>query len=168
MPADVKWPTFIVYGVAIIGSVYGGGIPFIFMNKGMHVYKARMTTMIIIAFFPLAVLFTQDSRECGALRRNGDVHGCGCNLYRCSCAPGVVCEPVHDSIRHVSQKGSGFRYRHRRYGRRNRRCVCSIAGRQIDRCFHHSTPDGVYDYVCNLRVVVYKCMGHHEITGSPS
>ena len=58
-PADVKWPTFIVYGVAIIGSVYGGGIPFIFMNKGMHVYKARMTTMIIIAFFPLAVLFTQ-------------------------------------------------------------------------------------------------------------
>ena len=58
-PADVKWPTFIVYGVAIIGSVYGGGIPMIFMNKGMQVYKARMTAMIIIALFPLAVLLTQ-------------------------------------------------------------------------------------------------------------
>jgi ACS family hexuronate transporter-like MFS transporter len=58
-PADVKWPTFIVYGVAIVGSVYGGGIPLIFMNKGMHVYKARMTAMIIIALFPLTVLFTQ-------------------------------------------------------------------------------------------------------------
>ncbi len=58
-PAEVKWPTFIVYGISIIGSVYGGGIPMIFMNKGMHIYKARMTTMIIIALFPLVVLLTQ-------------------------------------------------------------------------------------------------------------
>ena len=58
-PADVRWPTFIVYGVAIIGSVYGGGVPMFFMNKGMPVYKARMTAMILIALFPLTVLFTQ-------------------------------------------------------------------------------------------------------------
>lgn len=56
---EVKWPTFIVYGVAIIGSVFGGSIPIFFINKGMEVYKARMTAMLIIAIFPLLLLLTQ-------------------------------------------------------------------------------------------------------------
>lgn len=56
---EVTLPTFIVYGVAIIGSIYGGSIPMSLMKKGMEVYKARMTAMFIIAVFPLAVLFTQ-------------------------------------------------------------------------------------------------------------
>ncbi len=57
--AEVMLPTFIVYGVAIVGSVYGGVIPMTLMKKGMSVYKARMLAMLIIALFPLAVLFTQ-------------------------------------------------------------------------------------------------------------
>ena len=57
--AEVMWPTFIVYGVAIFGSVFGGSISLILMKKGMPVYKARMTTMLIIALFPLTVLSTQ-------------------------------------------------------------------------------------------------------------
>ncbi len=57
--AQIMLPTFTVYGVAIIGSVYGGSIPMTLIKRGMGVYKARMTTMFIIAIFPLAVLLTQ-------------------------------------------------------------------------------------------------------------
>ena len=57
--AQVMAPTFIVYGVAIVGSVYGGSIPMTLIKRGMAVYKARMTAMFIIAVAPLAVLTTQ-------------------------------------------------------------------------------------------------------------
>ncbi|MBR6252200.1 MAG: MFS transporter [Bacteroidales bacterium] len=50
---------FIVFGVAIVGSVYGGSIPLMLINKGMETYKARMTAMLIIAAFPVLLLFTQ-------------------------------------------------------------------------------------------------------------
>jgi ACS family hexuronate transporter-like MFS transporter len=56
---QVRLPTFIVYGVAIIGSVYGGSIPMTFINRGLPVYRARMRAMLIIAVFPLIVLSTQ-------------------------------------------------------------------------------------------------------------
>ena len=45
--------------MAIVGSVYGGSIPMTLIKRGMAVYSARMTTMFIIALFPLAVLATQ-------------------------------------------------------------------------------------------------------------
>jgi ACS family hexuronate transporter-like MFS transporter len=57
--SEVKWPTFIVYFVAIAGSVFGGSIPLMLINKGMSVYKARMTAMILIGVVPLVVLSTQ-------------------------------------------------------------------------------------------------------------
>ncbi|MDR1699472.1 MAG: MFS transporter [Prevotellaceae bacterium] len=50
---------FVVFGIAIIGSVYGGSIPLSFMNKGWQTYKARMTALLIIAFAPLLLLGTQ-------------------------------------------------------------------------------------------------------------
>jgi MFS transporter, ACS family, hexuronate transporter len=50
---------FVVFGIAIIGSVYGGSIPMSFMNKGWAAYKARMTSMLLIAIAPLSLLFTQ-------------------------------------------------------------------------------------------------------------
>ena len=56
---EVMLPTFIVYGVAIVGSIYGGSVPMTLIKRGMPVYQARMTTMLIIAMFPLAVLLTQ-------------------------------------------------------------------------------------------------------------
>ncbi len=56
---EVMLPTFIVYGVAIIGSVYGGSIPMTLIKKGLPVYKARMTAMFLIALCPLTVLSTQ-------------------------------------------------------------------------------------------------------------
>ena len=51
--------TFVVYGIAILGSIYGGSIPMTFMNKGWQTYKARMTALLIIAFLPLLLLSTQ-------------------------------------------------------------------------------------------------------------
>jgi ACS family hexuronate transporter-like MFS transporter len=56
---EVMIPTFVVYGIAIIGSVGGGSIPMALIKRGMAVYKARMTAMFLIALFPLAVLSTQ-------------------------------------------------------------------------------------------------------------
>jgi len=56
---ELMLPTFIVYGVAIVGSVFGGSIPMAFIKRGMQVYKARMLSMLLIASFPLAVLSTQ-------------------------------------------------------------------------------------------------------------
>jgi len=56
---QIMMPTFIVYGIAIIGSVYGGSIPLTLIKRGMAVYKARMLAMFLIALAPLAVLSTQ-------------------------------------------------------------------------------------------------------------
>ena len=56
---QIMMPTFIVYGIAIIGSVFGGGIPLALIKRGMQVYKARMLAMFLIAVAPLAVLTTQ-------------------------------------------------------------------------------------------------------------
>jgi len=67
---DTMWPTFIVFGVSIIGSVYGGSIPMTLMKRGMPVYQARMTAMFIIALCPLAVLTTQ---YFGNVSRFGDM-----------------------------------------------------------------------------------------------
>lgn len=67
---EVMLPTFIVYGVAIVGSVYGGSIPLTLMKRGMTAYRARMTAMFLIALFPLTVLATQyfaDVARFGAL-----------------------------------------------------------------------------------------------------
>ena len=50
---------FIILGVAIFGSVFGGSLPMYFMNKGWATYKARMTAMLLIAFAPLCILATQ-------------------------------------------------------------------------------------------------------------
>jgi len=56
---QVMLPTFIVYGIAIVGSIYGGSIPLTLIKKGMPVYQARTTAMFLIAIAPLAVLLTQ-------------------------------------------------------------------------------------------------------------
>ncbi|MGH7994948.1 MAG: MFS transporter [Opitutaceae bacterium] len=58
-PRQVELPTFTVYGVAIVGSIYGGGLPITFIKRGRPVYSARLLAMLLIALCPLAVLFTQ-------------------------------------------------------------------------------------------------------------
>ena len=57
--SEVMLPTFIVYGVAIAGSVFGGSIPMALIKKGMAIYQARMVAMLMIAACPLIALTTQ-------------------------------------------------------------------------------------------------------------
>ena len=56
---NVMISNFVVFGVAIVGSIYGGAIPMSFMNRGWETYKARMTAMLLIAIAPLFLLTTQ-------------------------------------------------------------------------------------------------------------
>jgi len=56
---QIMLPTFLVYGVSIAGSIFGGSVPMLLIKRGWPVYQARMTAMFIIALFPLAVLLTQ-------------------------------------------------------------------------------------------------------------
>ena len=57
---ELKWPTFIVYGVSILGNVFGGSLPLYFINSGkMNVYHARMRAMMIIAVIPVSLLSIQ-------------------------------------------------------------------------------------------------------------
>jgi ACS family hexuronate transporter-like MFS transporter len=56
---QIMLPTFTVYGIAIVGSIYGGRMPMKLIERGMTVYNARMKTMLMIACLPLLVLLTQ-------------------------------------------------------------------------------------------------------------
>lgn len=56
---QVAWPIAVLYTITVIGSVFGGKFPTYFINRGMNPYAGRMRAMLIIAFFPLVVLFAQ-------------------------------------------------------------------------------------------------------------
>ena len=56
---QIAWPIAILYSITVIGSVFGGKFPTYFINRGMNPYAGRMRAMLIIAFFPLVVLFAQ-------------------------------------------------------------------------------------------------------------
>jgi ACS family hexuronate transporter-like MFS transporter len=56
---QVSIPLMVVYTLATAGSIFGGYIPLYFIKKGWEVPKARKTSMLIYAFFPLPVLFSQ-------------------------------------------------------------------------------------------------------------
>ena len=56
---QIAWPIAILYSITVIGSVFGGKFPTYLINRGMNPYAGRMRAMLIIAFFPLVVLFAQ-------------------------------------------------------------------------------------------------------------
>ena len=56
---QVRWPTFIAWGAAIIGSVFGGRVSLFLMNRGWSVYKARLGSVLMFASLPLSVLSVQ-------------------------------------------------------------------------------------------------------------
>lgn len=55
----VAMPTAIVYIIASFGSVFGGYLPMKLIDKGMPVFKARKTSMLIYAFFVVPIIFAQ-------------------------------------------------------------------------------------------------------------
>lgn len=56
---QVSIPLMIVYTLSAVGSIFGGYIPLYLIKMGWAVSKARKTSMLIYAFFPLPVLFSQ-------------------------------------------------------------------------------------------------------------
>lgn len=56
---QVSIPLMVVYTMTTFGSIFGGWLPLHFIKKGWTVAKARKTSMLIYAFFPLPVLFSQ-------------------------------------------------------------------------------------------------------------
>lgn len=56
---QIALPVAVVYIISTIGSVGGGYLPMAFINKGMEVFKARKTSMLIFAFFVIPVIFSQ-------------------------------------------------------------------------------------------------------------
>lgn len=56
---EIMLPLFLVYGISIIGSISGGSLPMLFINRGEEPFKARIKSMFLISLLPLALLFTQ-------------------------------------------------------------------------------------------------------------
>jgi ACS family hexuronate transporter-like MFS transporter len=56
---QLMMPLAVLYTMTMAGSICGGWLPTYFVNKGMSLYPARMTAMIVIAIFPLVVLLAQ-------------------------------------------------------------------------------------------------------------
>jgi len=56
---QVSLPLAVVYTMTTVGSIFGGWLPMRFMKNGMDPVKARKRSMLIYAFFPLPVLFSQ-------------------------------------------------------------------------------------------------------------
>ncbi|HEX8461253.1 MAG TPA: MFS transporter [Segetibacter sp.] len=52
-------PIALVYTMTTVGSIGGGYLPLYFIKKGMPVFKARRTSMLIYALCPLPVVFAQ-------------------------------------------------------------------------------------------------------------
>jgi MFS transporter, ACS family, hexuronate transporter len=56
---QVAVPIAVLYTMTCVGSIGGGWFPVYFINRGHDPYGGRMRAMLIIAFFPLAVLLAQ-------------------------------------------------------------------------------------------------------------
>ncbi|HEY0677529.1 MAG TPA: MFS transporter [Chitinophagaceae bacterium] len=56
---QISLPIALVYTIAAVGSVFGGWLPFSFIRKGMPVFKARKTSMLIYAVCVLPVVLAQ-------------------------------------------------------------------------------------------------------------
>jgi MFS transporter, ACS family, hexuronate transporter len=62
---QVSIPLMVVYTMTTFGSIFGGWLPLNLIKKGWAVAKARKTSMLIYAFFPLPVLFSQELGQYG-------------------------------------------------------------------------------------------------------
>ncbi len=59
---EVSIPVAVVYIMAGVGSIFGGWLPMWFVkSKGWSMVRARKTSMLIYAVFPLLVMFSQEA-----------------------------------------------------------------------------------------------------------
>ncbi|WP_198001460.1 MFS transporter [Nibribacter ruber] len=60
---DIALPVALVYTMSSIGSIGGGWIPMKFIKNGWPAFRARKTSMLLIAFFVLPIVFAQQLGE---------------------------------------------------------------------------------------------------------
>jgi ACS family hexuronate transporter-like MFS transporter len=101
---DIMLPTFIVYGVAIIGSVYGGSIPMTLIKRGMAGLSGAHDRDADHRHFSVDRLDDAILRQRRSFRKNGRGAGRRDDLHRCRRASGVVGKPIHHRLRYVSKK----------------------------------------------------------------
>ena len=58
---EISVPLIVVYTCSSLGSILGGWLPKVLVNKGMSIRKARSRSMLLYALLPLSVLFTQSA-----------------------------------------------------------------------------------------------------------
>lgn len=56
---ELMWPTAMVFIISSIGSVGGGWLPLRLVNRGMSVFRARKTSMLLYAVCVLPIVFAQ-------------------------------------------------------------------------------------------------------------
>lgn len=56
---ELMWPTAMVFIISSIGSVGGGWLPLRLVNRGMPVFRARKTSMLLYAVCVLPIVFAQ-------------------------------------------------------------------------------------------------------------
>jgi MFS transporter, ACS family, hexuronate transporter len=56
---EVMLPLSVLYTMTMVGSIGGGWFPTFFIYKGYETYRARLLAMLVIAVFPVVVLFAQ-------------------------------------------------------------------------------------------------------------
>ena len=56
---ELALPVAAVYTLCTVGSVGGGWLPYLFINRGMEVFQARKRSMLIFAFLVVPIVFAQ-------------------------------------------------------------------------------------------------------------
>nr|WP_314897711.1 MFS transporter [uncultured Flavobacterium sp.] len=59
LKTEITIPLAVLYSMTMVGSICGGWFPMYFIKKGHTPYDGRMKAMLLIALFPLVVLFAQ-------------------------------------------------------------------------------------------------------------
>jgi len=165
---DTMWPTFIVYGISIIGSVYGGSIPMTLMKRGLPVYQARMTAMLIIAVCPLAVLTTQYFGDVGRFGNLALVYAVAvicigaaahqawsANLF--TTVSDMFPKRAVGSVTGIGALGGGLGGGH-----------CAVDRRDAHRHLQANPADRVSNHVCPLRPELPDRVGGHEAARAPA
>ena len=165
---QVMLPTFIVYGISIIGSVYGGSLPMTLIKKGLPVYQARMLAMLAIAVAPLAVLFTQYFGDVSRFGKMAPVLAIAMICIGAAAHQAWSANLFTTVSRYVPQKDGRLGHGHRRDGRRPGRRDCPATRRRPHRCFQGNPADRLPRHVHHLRPELSGGLEHHENAGAPA
>ncbi|MGC3990304.1 MAG: MFS transporter [Chthoniobacteraceae bacterium] len=147
---DVMLPTFIVYGIAIIGSIGGGSIPMALIKRGMPVYQARMTAMFLIAVLPLSVLSTQFFASVDRFGQLASTLAVAVICLGAGRPSGLVGQSFHHRLRYVPEESRRLRYWHRDHGGWHRRRGHAVACRLPYRHLQGQSPARLPHHVHHL------------------